>query len=109
VLNSTPARGQVTLNPNGTFSYTPETNFSGTDTFTYLARDPSGAETSATVTINVGVTNDAPVALADIYTTDEDVTLAVNAANGVLANDTDPDGDVTTAGLVNGPIHGTLT
>ena len=55
----------------------------------------------ATVTIAVNATNDAPVAAADGYSTNEDQTLNVNADNGVLNNDTDPDaGETLTAVLV---------
>ena len=60
------------------------------------------------LTINVSPVNDAPVAAADSYTTDEDTTLVV-AAPGVLANDTDPDDDPLTAVLDENPQHGTLT
>src|SRR5262245_27241484 len=49
-----------------------------------------------------------PVANADAYTVNEDTALTVGAP-GVLANDTDPQGDPLTAVLVSGPSHGTLT
>ena len=52
--------------------------------------------------------NDAPVAVNDSYTTDEDTPLTWPAP-GVLGNDTDVDGDPLTAVLVTGPTHGTLT
>jgi VCBS repeat-containing protein len=53
--------------------------------------------------------NHAPVAAADnAYGTDEDVALAVDAAHGVLANDTDLNGDALSVTLVSGPAHGTL-
>jgi VCBS repeat-containing protein len=53
--------------------------------------------------------NHAPVASADnAYGTDEDVALAVDAAHGVLANDSDINGDTLSALLVSGPAHGTL-
>ena len=80
--------GTVTLNDatTGTFSYTPNPNAYGVDTFTYVAHD--GFENSAigTVTITVENTNDAPVAhFAGILTTLED-----NAVSGTLGA-TDPD------------------
>jgi VCBS repeat-containing protein len=54
--------------------------------------------------------NHAPVATADNgYGTDEDVGLVVDAAHGVLANDTDLNGDTLKAALVSGPAHGTLS
>ena len=54
----------------------------------------------ATVTITVNAVNDAPVAVDDAYTTNEDTALIV-AAPGVLGNDTDVDGDTLTAVLVD--------
>ena len=51
---SQPANGTVTINPNGSFTYTPAQGFSGTDTFKYVARDPRGANAAATVTVTVG-------------------------------------------------------
>ena len=60
------------------------------------------------MTITVTAVNDAPAAADDAYSTTEDTPLTV-AAPGVLANDTDPDGDPLTAVLVTGPSHGTLT
>ncbi len=110
VLVLAPSSGQLVLNTNGTFTYTPATNFSGQVTFQYRARDASGAESGiATVTINVTNVNDAPTATADSYSTNIGGTLTVNAANGVLANDADPDtGTTLVAQLVNGPSNGTL-
>src|SRR5205814_1171322 len=53
------------------------------------------------------VTNQAPTAVADAYSTAEDTALTV-AAPGVLGNDSDPDGDQLSAMLGSGPSHGTL-
>ncbi|UWR25823.1 cadherin-like domain-containing protein [Sulfitobacter sp. S223] len=50
-----------------------------------------------------------PVAVDDAFTTQVDALLAVDAASGVLSNDTDADGDTLTASLINGPQNGTLT
>src|SRR5206468_1096202 len=61
----------------------------------------------ATVTLTVTAVNDAPVANNDAYTTAEDTPLTVTAP-GVLANDTDVDGDSLTAILVSAPTHGSL-
>src|SRR6185312_2264485 len=95
----------------GAFTYTPNANFAGTDTFTYTVTDAGGLTSNiATVTITVAnVDNDAPTAVNDAYSTDEGVALTIPAP-GPLGNDTDPDpGDTLTAALVTGPIHGTLT
>jgi hypothetical protein len=52
---------------------------------------------------------DAPVAVDDAYATDEDTALVVDAANGVLNNDTDVDGDSLTVALVSDVSNGSLT
>jgi hypothetical protein len=54
----------------------------------------------------VGAVNDAPVAVADIYSISEDSTL--NAVTGILSNDSDADGDTLTIVKVLDPTHGTL-
>jgi VCBS repeat-containing protein len=107
-LVSGPAHGTLSLNADGTFSYTPATNFYGTDTFTYTASDGALTSNVATVTITVNRVNHPPVAANDSYATNQGTPLTV-AAPGVLANDTDPDGDPLTAKLVTGPAHGSLT
>ncbi len=52
-LQSAPANGTATVGADGSFVYVPTTGFSGTDSFTYLARDARGANATATVTITV--------------------------------------------------------
>lgn len=107
VLASNPANGTVTLNADGSFVYTPNENFFGTDSFTYRPRDGGDGE-DATVTIEVAGTQDAPRAVEDSYSFTEDQTLTV-AASGVLGNDSDPDRDAISAYLVEGPRNGALT
>ncbi|MCF6386576.1 Ig-like domain-containing protein [Mycobacterium sp. MBM] len=104
-LVSGPAHGTLTLNADGTFTYTPTTNYNGTDSFTYTAGDGTATSNTATVTVTVNAVNDAPVAVSNSYTTNEDTQLTGN----VLTNDTDVDGNTLTATLVTGPSHGTLT
>lgn len=108
VLVSGPQNGALTLNDDGSFTYTPSANFSGVDGFSYLVSDGTAQSAVATVTLNVSDTNDAPIANNDEYSIDEDTTLTVDVG-GVLANDTDGDGDTLAASLVSGPQNGTLT
>jgi VCBS repeat-containing protein len=108
VLGSGPSHGTLTLNANGSFAYTPAANYHGSDSFTYLAGDGEQESSPATVTITVGAVNDIPTAATDAYGTGEDTTLTVDAP-GVLANDSDPDGDTLSAVAGSGPSHGTLT
>ncbi len=101
-----PANGSVQLNTDGTFTYTPNTNFHGTDSFIYEVSDGNGGSNSATVNITVDSINDSPAAVADTFNTDEDIALTAN----VLGNDTDVDGDalsINTTPVVD-PINGTV-
>jgi|GEM_PF-4339375 len=107
VLVSDVSDGTLSLQPNGTFTYTPDANFSGTDSFTYKANDGSADSNTVTVTITVNAVNDAPVAVADTYNVNEDQTL--NETTGVLDNDTDAEGDTLTAVLVSDVSDGTLS
>jgi VCBS repeat-containing protein len=109
-LESGPSNGSLTLNGDGSFNYTPDTNFNGQDTFTYKAADGNGGMDQAVVTITVNPVNDTPTANDDTYSTPEGQTLQVGAPNGTLSNDTDPDqGDNLSASLVSGPSNGSLT
>ena len=112
--------GTLTLNANGTYSYTlnatAQTLAQGQvaqDNFSYTVSDGSASDTG-TLTFNITGTNDAPVAVADTNSGDPVVESGVNpgntpfpgdasAAGNVLANDTDVDtGDTKTVSAVNG-------
>jgi VCBS repeat-containing protein len=110
-----PAHGRVVNNGDGTFAYTPNANFNGTDTFTYDVTDdgatggsPDPKSSTGTVTITVSAVNDAPVANDDSYSTERNAALSVPAP-GALANDTDVEGDALSAVKVANPAHGTVT
>ena len=105
---SDPSHGTVTLNANGNFTYIPTANYNGPDSFTYKANDGYLDSNIATVSITVNAVNDAPAAVADSYSTNEDTTLNV-AAPGVLGNDTDAEANPLTAVKVSDPSHGTVT
>ena len=108
LLVNAPPYGTLTLEADGSFAYTPEQDFNGSESFTYRANDGAGESNLATVTITVEPVNDAPVA------SDNGLWVAVNTtrevdAPGLLANDDDVDGDMLTASLVNPASHGTVT
>ena len=105
---SGPSHGSLTINIDGTFTYTPDVNYFGADSFTYRASDGTLDSSVATVTITVDSVNDAPTATGDAYTTDEDVALII-AAPGVQGNGEDVEGNALSAVLVAGPSHGSLT
>lgn len=79
-----PARGTVTLNGDGTVTYTPETGFAGLDAFAYTASDGVGGTDSGTVTVSVAPASGAPTANPDLATIAEDTAGVID----VLANDT---------------------
>ena len=85
--------GTLTFNSDGSFEYIPDADFTGIDSFTYVASDGVSSSTLGTVTINVGSANDPPIAADDTYSVDEDTVLTIDAAEGVLNNDVDVDED----------------
>jgi hypothetical protein len=108
VLNAGPSNGTLTLNANGGYTYRPRPAFVGTDQFVYHEAILSLLLNSNPATVRITVTNAAPVARDDSYTAETGVTLSV-AAPGVLANDTDADGDQLSASLVDGGGNGSLS
>ncbi len=91
----------------GRFTYVPSGSFSGQDTFTYTAGDGIGGTASAHVTITVVSEPDSPIASDDAYVTQMSTPLGI-ASPGLLANDSDDDGDSLTvqSTAVSGPAHG---
>ncbi len=102
-----PVNGTVDL-VDGKVLFTPDENFVGDATFTYTITDPEGLTDTATVTVNVGDTNDAPDAVDDNATTPEDTAIDFDVAE-LLANDTDVDGDTLTVVSVQDPVNGSVT
>ncbi|MBE4309545.1 tandem-95 repeat protein, partial [Vibrio parahaemolyticus] len=86
--NNGPANGTVSVNPDGSVTYTPNDNYHGADSFTYIVTS-GGVSESTTVNVDVTPVNDAPVAKDDTTITDEDTPVTID----VLPNDTDADGD----------------
>lgn len=107
---SAPQNGSLVLAADGGFSYLPNTDFNGVDSFTYQVISGTGLTNTANVNISVIPLNDAPVAVNDIATTNEDTQITVD----VLANDIDTESDVLaiisvnlengTAAIVNGKL-----
>ncbi|MBM5028580.1 tandem-95 repeat protein, partial [Vibrio parahaemolyticus] len=86
--NNGPANGTVSVNPDGSVTYTPNDNYHGTDSFTYIVTS-GGVSESTTVSVDVTPVNDAPVAKDDTAITDEDTPVTID----VLPNDNDNDID----------------
>jgi len=107
ILVTGPENGTLALGDDGSLEYAPNAGFYGTDIFTYKVNDGQADSNVATVTIKIAAINSAPTAADDAYATQQDEALVV-AADGVLANDQDADGDALTAAVVDGPANGTL-
>ena len=108
-----PLHGTFALNStDGSFTYTPNANFSGTDSFTYKLADSTNSVASPTnstanVTISVIQVSVPITAVDDSYSTNENVPLSVSTL-GVLVNDTSPNGLPLSASLLTGPSHGSV-
>jgi large repetitive protein len=130
-LLTKPVHGELAFNADGSFSYTPTGDYTGSDTFTYRAVGTAlspvpaafGGDTSATpddnllprpphdvatVTIFIRPLNPAPEARPDFYTVAANATLSVEKP-GVLANDLAPAGQALSAKLVREPAQGELS
>ena len=88
--------GTLTEQSPGVWTYTPDDDWSGTETLSYDVSDGNGGADTATVTVTVTAVNDAPVAGPDAYAITAGQTLTTTAADGVLSNDGDADGDTLT-------------
>jgi len=100
--------GNVTLNPDGSFSYNPAPGFVGVDTFTYFVNDGS-QDSNLPATVHINVTeNEKPVAKDDLYAVAKDKVLNI-LPPGVLNNDYDPENDPMTVLLDHDVQHGSLT
>ena len=103
-ITTPPAHGAVAVS--GTdpfaFTYTPDANANGPDSFVYRVQDPSGLSDLGTVTVAVAAQPDPPVATNASIATNEDV------AGAVTVTATDVDGDALTASVATPPAHGAV-
>lgn len=100
---TTAQNGTTAITANNQISYTPNTGFTGTDSFTYTINDGNGHNATATVNVTVASTNQAPNAVNDTASTASATNVVVN----VLNNDTDPDSDTLTIASVGVAQNGT--
>ncbi|MFF7709138.1 Ig-like domain-containing protein [Pseudomonas sp. NPDC007930] len=88
---SQPAHGSVVVNPNGTFTYLPNTDYNGSDSFTYQVRDADGAVTTALVNLTIAPVNDAPTLLSPVGTQQGNDASAVSVDVAAHFRDADQD------------------
>ena len=105
--NVVPA-GTITVNPDGTYTYTPDPDFTGEVPVDYTVEDPDGLSDDATLVITVEA-EDPLNPINNTYANDDASSGALNEtqAGSVLENDSDPEGDVQTVGLVDTNNDGT--
>lgn len=95
--------GNILINTDGSYTYTPPANFNGTDSVNYTVTDGEFTDVGL-LTINVGAVNDATQINDDSATTDEDTSVTID----VLANDTDEDSPVSPVASVTNGSNGTV-
>ncbi len=89
VIDTSTNDGTLVFNSDGSFTYTPNTNFVGFDSFTYHTNDGLLDSNIATVDITITSENDAPVAQDDVVETQQNVLIRID----VLENDSDTEDD----------------
>jgi hypothetical protein len=107
LLVASPSHGSLQLNPDGSFTFIPHSNYTGTDEFRYRASDSLAESDVARVLLSIQSINQAPLAQDDSFSHSPNQQLAIGLP-GVLENDHDPDGQALSAELVSGPAHGSL-
>ncbi len=106
VVNFTPpSNGTMNLLTDGSFTYTPDAGFVGSEVLTYTVSD---GITTRTGTVTIVVENEAPVVQDETYTVHTGNVLTVGAAAGLLANDSDLDGDALQVLNFTPPSNGTM-
>lgn len=96
-------KGEVIVNNDGTFSYTPRANEVGSDSFTFLVNDSQENSSAATVNITINPLNDAPQTNNAGYSTEQ------NTAVSMVLDGQDVDGDTLTYAITESPTLGTLS
>src|SRR5690606_39830366 len=91
----------------GQVVFTPAADYNGAASFTYTISDGQGGTSTATVSLTIDPPNDAPVAVNDVFTLNEDNALTLTPAQ-LLANDSDVDGDTLSIVGVGNATHGTV-
>ena len=101
---TSPVFGSIVVNPDQTLTYTPEEDFEGEDSFSYIIRDSFQSTSQAEVRVAVGQGNRAPVPVADAATVITGGFVDID----VTANDSDPDNDPLFIAAISSPGHGVV-
>ncbi|HRY05860.1 MAG TPA: Ig-like domain-containing protein, partial [Hyphomicrobiaceae bacterium] len=97
--------GDITINANGSYSFTPALNFTGTvPVITYTVSDGHSGTDTSTLTLTMVAVNDPPVAIDDSFTTDQNTAINGNVTPGTVGQDYDVDGTFTVT-KINGATY----
>ncbi|MGT2572032.1 tandem-95 repeat protein, partial [Acinetobacter ursingii] len=103
-VSSNPSHGTVSIDSaTGGYTYTPNANYNGSDSFEVTVADGKGGSTTVTVPVTIAAVNDAPTATANSIITDEDKPVTGNVVGQ------DVDGDTLTYTIATGPANGTVS
>ena len=105
ILDQNVTHGTLILSSTGEFTYTPNTNYNGSDSFTFHVSDGVNDSPISTGTLSVVAVNDTPSSVNDIVSGTEDISLTISP----LLNDTDVDGDALTLQSIGTALHGMVS
>ena len=108
-LLAPPEHGKLELNQDGSFSYVPNLNYEGNDAFEYTVSDGEFSDNGKVLIVVESGPNDLPISFGEEFQVLEDNFLQVDAGDGVLENDYDPDGVDISAILNSDPQNGSLS
>jgi hypothetical protein len=103
VSHVTQGQNGSVVNNGSDVTYTPDPDFNGSDSFTYIVSDGTSYSDPATVTVTVTASNDPPTA------DNKSVTTAEGTQTGIVLTGSDPDGDFLSFRVVSDPADGTLS
>ena len=108
-ITSFPTHGIIQYS-GGVYTYNPDSNYNGTDTFKYVVKDAGGESNEATVSLVLSPVNDSPYAENNYYTLENTIGATLNLSPNPLGNDYDRDGDsVYLLEIVTPPQYGVLS
>ena len=108
ILGAGDVNGGIVQIVNDLIRFSPAAGFSGETVISYQLGDGMGNAVLGSVFVEVGPVPDAPIVVDDHYAVDAGGVLNIDAASGLLANDTDDDGDILQVVFVSDPTDGIL-
>ncbi len=100
---SPPSKGTIVVGVGGNFSYSPFLNNNGTDSFTFRINDGGNLSNISTALILINEINDIPVAVAQVLSTNEDISL------NITLNGSDIESSSLTYEILTAPINGVIS